>query len=534
MSQQHFQNNRQPSQMLIQSLVELVQAGQFEQAEATAKMLLNNYPSAFIIYNVLGIAQENQQKFEDAAKTYREALMIDPKIAEVHFNLGAVLGHLGRIDEAIACYRRALSLKPDLDAGWFNLGFALQEKREFEEAAACYRKAIAIAPGFFEAYGNLGVVLQKQGKLEEAIDSYRKALAINPDALGHFNLGTALRDEGKHEEAGQCYLNALKINPNYADAHNNLGEIFRDQGNMDKAIKCYQTALAIDPDHPLANYNMGEFLNLAKKYDEAIPYFERSHFGDFQERAMECLYRIERYDEFRAKLKDMVHSGRKSMMLATLSTHHATNFGEKDEYNFCPDPMSFAWHTQLEELTNPDSQLLKDLLEDITHTALAERKQGRLYYGMQSAGNLLKRPEPSFQKLAELVKNKIREYRNRYADHDCELIKSFPATIEFSSSWYLRMKQGGHLTSHIHEEGWISGCVYLQLPKVRKNPTEAAFEYSTHGDDYPKQHDNFPSQVVVQKVGDIVLFPSSLFHHTIPFNSDEDRVCVAFDLKPAV
>jgi hypothetical protein len=35
------------------------------------------------------------------------------------------------------------------------------------------------------------------------------------------------------------------------------------------------------------------------------------------------------------------------------------------------------------------------------------------------------------------------------------------------------------------------------------------------------------------KVGDIVLFPSSLFHRTIPFESNEQRICIAFDLKPA-
>jgi uncharacterized protein (TIGR02466 family) len=530
MSQQH---NRQPSQSLIQSLVEMVQAGQFEQTEATAKMLLNQYPEAFVIYNILGVAQEHLQKFADAATTYREALKIDPRVAEVNFNLGAVLGHLGQHDEAIAYYRRALSIKPNLDAAWFNLGFALQEKGEFEEAAASYRKAIALVPDFFEAYGNLGVVLQKQGKLEDAIANYRKALAINPDALGHFNLGTALRDEGKHEEAGQCYLKALELNPNYADAHNNLGEIFRDQGNMDAAIKSYQTALAIIPDHPGANYNMGEFLYLAKKYEEARPYFERSKFLDFEERALDCLYRTEQYDAFKAKLDVLVKSGKKSTLLSMLSNHYSSNFAVPDEYNFCTDPMKFAWHTNIPELAEPGSPLLNDLLEDITHTALAERKQGRLYYGMQSAGNLLKRPEPSFQKLATLVKSKILEYKARYADSDCELIKSFPKEIEFSSSWYLRMTQGGHLTSHIHEEGWISGCVYLKLPTVRKDPTEAAFEYGTDGDDYPRKHDNFPSQIVVQKVGDIVLFPSSLFHRTIPFKSDEDRVCVAFDLKPA-
>ena len=532
MSQQRYQGNRQPSPTLIQSVVEMLQTGQLEQAEATANMLLNSYPDAFIFYNILGVAQEGLKKFEDAATTYQKALRLDPSIAEVHFNLGSIYGHMGCTEDAIACYRKALSLKPNLDAAWFNLGFALQEQGQYTEAADCYRKAIAIQPGFFEAYGNLGVVLQKQGKLEDAVENYLKALQINPDPLGHFNLGTALRDQGKHEEAAQSYLRALEMNPNYADAHNNLGEIFRDQGNMDAAIKSYQTALTINPDHPGANYNMAEFLYLAKKYSEARPYFERSKFLDYEERALDCIYRDKNYEEFKQKLDALVATGKKSTLLSMLSTHYAINFGVENVYNFCRAPMDFAWHTSIPELAEPNSPLLAELLEDITHTALAERKQGRLYYGIQSAGNLLKRPEPSFQKLAELVKGKIREYQARYAGSDCELIKSFPKEIEFSSSWYLKMNKGGHLTSHIHEEGWISGCVYLKLPTLRKDPTEAAFMYGTDGDDYPRQHDNFPSHIVVQQVGDIVLFPSSLFHRTIPFNSDEERVCVAFDLKP--
>jgi uncharacterized protein (TIGR02466 family) len=534
MTQQTAQRNAQPSQQELHPLFHALNLGQLPQAETTAKALLKSYPNAFILHNVLGVAQEGQGKYSDAANTYRRALEIDPNIAEIHFNLGVVLGHLGFDTEAQQCYHQALSLKPNLAPAWFNLGIAAQAHGRWQDAVENYRKAIGLEPGFYEAYGNLGVVLQKQGHLEEAIASYRKALAIHAHPLGYFNLGTALRDEGKHEEASQCYLKALEMNPDYADAHNNLGEIFRDQGNMDDAILCYQNALEINPEHPNANYNMGEYHSLAKEYAEAIPYFERSHFEDFQERAMECLYKIERYDEFRNKLKDMVASGRKSMMLATLSTHHATNFGVQDEYNFCPDPMRFAWHTHIPELTEPGSTLLQEVLETIDRTPIAARKQSRLYSGMQSAGNLLKRPEPAFQKLAALVKAKIAEYRDQYADEDCELIKSFPKEIDFSSSWYLKMKKGGNLGSHIHEEGWISGCVYLKLPTVRKDPTEAAFEYGTHGDNYPRQHENFPTQVVIQKVGDIVLFPSSLFHHTIPFNSDEDRVCVAFDLKPSI
>jgi len=112
-------------------------------------------------------------------------------------------------------------------------------------------------------------------------------------------------------------------------------------------------------------------------------------------------------------------------------------------------------------------------------------------------------------------------------------MKSFPTSIEFSSSWYVKMSSGGHLTSHIHEEGWLSGSVYLSIPKLKQGEHDGSIEFSTHGDNYPQKHQNFPVQAIAPVVGDIVLFPSSLFHRTVPFNSDEERICVAFDIKPA-
>ena len=59
---------------------------------------------------------------------------------------------------------------------------------------------------------------------------------------------------------------------------------------------------------------------------------------------------------------------------------------------------------------------------------------------------------------------------------DSELIKSFPDEFEFTSSWYVKMRQGGHISGHIHEIGWISGAVYLQMPKNKKTPEEGGFE----------------------------------------------------------
>lgn len=492
--------NQQPSQFEIQPVLQLLNIGKLGEAETAAKKLTARYPNAFILYNILGIAQDGQSKFTDAVNSYTKALTLQPNTPDLHFNLGIALANVGRL----------------------------------EEAAKQYHHAIALNANFFEAYGNLGTVLQKQGLLEDAIKNYQTALSIHEDPRGHFNLGTALRDEGKLDDAITHFRRAIEMFPNYVDAHNYLGECLRDQGNMEEAIKCYLDALALNPDHAGANYNMGEFLYLAGRFDEAVGHFERSQLDDWQERALYCTYKAERFDEFKTKLDEIVRTHKKhdAPFLATLSAHYARNFGVEDNYNFCKNGFDFVYQNSIKELAEPNSQFLKDLLSDIDNTAIEVRAQGMIINGKQSAGNLFKRPEASFRKLGELVRQEFINYKNRFAGADCELIKSFPQELEFTSSWYVRLRRGGFVDRHIHEVGWISGAVYLVLPKDKKDPTEGCFEYGLHGDNYPQKHDDFPVGLATPNVGDIVLFPSSLFHRTIPFNSNEERICIAFDLKP--
>lgn len=525
--------SRQPHPAEVQNLQRLFQNGLLPQAEAGAQAMLARYPKSLAICNLLGLSQQAQGKNREAVASFRKMLSIDPRIAEIHFNLGAIYAQLGETNNAITSYRNALQIKPDFTVTHFNLGTILQAQGMLQEAAFHYRKAIAIEPGFFEALGNLGAVLQLGGRLDEAEQCYRKALALRPDARGHFNLGTTLYNRGEHEDAIRAFREAIKLDPHFADAWNDLGETLRDRGEMDEALHCYKQALVAQPGHGRAKYNLGENYCLAGRLADAIPFFEDSDFADARERALQCLYKTRQFDIFKQKFDQLTaHRRHLSILLGTLSTHYATNFHRENTYNFCKEPMDYVVHTRIDELAEPDNPFLDELLHDIQHLAIAERKQGRLYYGMQSAGNLLMRSEPAIQKLAALIRGKILEYRQHFAASPYELILSFPGKIEFASSWYLRMKQGGYLTSHIHEEGWISGCVYLKLP-AKNNAHEGSFEYATDGDDYPKLHDDFPSRIVDQQIGDLVLFPSSLFHRTIPFHSDQERVCVAFDVKPS-
>ena len=88
------------------------------------------------------------------------------------------------------------------------------------------------------------------------------------------------------------------------------------------------------------------------------------------------------------------------------------------------------------------------------------------------------------------------------------------------SGWCVVLKKGGHQKRHIHPESLVSGVVYIKLP------SESADEQKKEGNLV------FPSnnmKMVTPKEGMAVLFPSYLAHETVPINSNEERICIAFN-----
>lgn len=517
----------------IDELIQLHQSGQYALAEKKAKHLLQDFPHELILHNVLGVTLEAQKKFKEAADSFRNVLKIQPQFAEMQFNLGSALYHLDDVEGAISQYQKAIKIKPDLVVAYFNLGIAYQSQSVFNKALTAYQKVIELEPRFYEAHGNIGAIYLLQDNFDSAIESFKQSIKIIDHARGHFNLANAYRNQGHLVDAISSYRRAIEMNPNNAEFCSVLGDALWHQGEIQEANQYLRQAVLLNPDNPVANYNLATFLHDNKKFQEAYKFYKASQLKDWEERALYCLYKTKKFDIFEEELRSATRKKNTSPLLATLSTHFAKNFHKEDGYNFCKDPLHFVFHGQVDLLKDPKSNLLQSLLRDINEANISERKQGRLHNGIQSSGNLFKRSDASFKELAREVASLIKKYYERFSKEDSMFIKAFPKTIEFSSSWFVKMQSGGHLSSHIHEEGWISGAVYLAIPQQKKHPDEGGIELSIDGDDYPKIHDDFEKKLYLPQVGDVVFFPSSVFHRTIPFSSNEERICIAFDLKPA-
>lgn len=101
----------------------------------------------------------------------------------------------------------------------------------------------------------------------------------------------------------------------------------------------------------------------------------------------------------------------------------------------------------------------------------------------------------------------------------------------FLGSWTSRMRDGGFHLNHIHQ-GWISSVYYVEVPQVAED-TIAKQGWLKFGEPSPDLGFQGSIRRFVQpKPGRLVLFPSYLWHGTVPYHSAQARTTIAFDLNP--
>jgi len=203
---------KNPSDETLNQLIALYNKGQIRTVTQECDRLTQEFPQSFLLWNLLGAANNAQGKLEEAIAAHNKALLIKPDFAEAHNNIGAAFQSQGKFEEASAAYNKALLIKPDYARAHYNLGITLQELGRLEEAVASYRKAIVLIPDYAEAHYNLGNTLQELGRSKDAEASYRKAIALKPDyADAHSNLGVTLQELGKLEAALVQYKKSFEL-----------------------------------------------------------------------------------------------------------------------------------------------------------------------------------------------------------------------------------------------------------------------------------------------------------------------------------
>ena len=506
--------------------------GQLDQAVASYKKALAIKPDYAEAYSNLGNALRELGQLDEAVENFHKAIVFNPNYAEAYFNRGLTLYALGKLDEAVASYNMTLAIKPSYAEAHYNLGNVIRDMGILDEAVTSYNKAITIKPDYAEAYSNLGNVLKDLGKLDEAMASYNKAITIEPDFVDvHNNLGLLHHDLGKFDKAEVNFNMALSLKPDLAEAHYNLGNTLKDLRKLDAAVACYKKSIVIKSDFAEAYSNLGNILITQGKLEDALKSFNMVQTPYSQAKILECLYALEQYSDFYLKLDKLIKDDTTNIAAASISAFASQQLDRADPYPFCKKSMdSIHVYSCLEGAEDTDKFLCRLVDELENRTSIWNPKGKTTKGGFQSRSDLFINSTGVLADLKKILWARIKKYRSEVISQDSDFIKMFPEEAMLSG-WFVRLKKGGYQTEHIHPGGWLSGVIYLRVPKASNNE-EGSIEFGLWGYNYPILDENYPRKQIKPKNGDLVLFPSSLFHRTIPFHSDKERVCIAFDLVP--
>lgn len=191
-----------------------------------------------------------QGRLDDAEATAKKVLDISPCHADSFLLLGIVYYMSGRIDEALASLKQVLRIKPEYPAAYNNLGIVLQNSGRLEEALVAFNLAIHYKQSYPEAYNNLGNALRDLSRPKEALDAFDTSIQMSPRSVEPLvNRGNTLSDLYRIREALQAYDTALKLEPRNAKAYLGRGNALRITGRIAEACDDLQHALQLQPNY---------------------------------------------------------------------------------------------------------------------------------------------------------------------------------------------------------------------------------------------------------------------------------------------
>ena len=518
-------------------------------------------------HNSLGSIFKNLKEYEKAKICYEKAIKMDPNYENAHNNLGVILEILGEHENAKTCYEKTIELNPNHMDALFNLGVVFYLLGDYRKSIIFYEKVIKAIPNHVTALNSLGKLFNKLEKYQESLDYHLKALEIDPNfvdahyclgttlgllksnnqkaissyekvieldpnhAGAHYNLGVIFQGIGNYPEAIKYYEKAIELNPKHSNAHNNLGTLFKETGENKKASVYYQEALALERSNVLTLFNLGELSYSNGKNIEAIKYLRKINTKKSRDLILKCLYKLADKSLFLKELDKHIKEGEVNASLGSIISRSEIKFETKRSNPFCGEPLEYALKTDLTKEYDFKNIFVKPIKDILKKSDISSRRQDLLTNGEQTAGNLFNKENDSLEKIKDIILLEVEKYRAHFKDSNEGFLKNWPTNIELKG-WIINMKSGGKLSPHIHDYSWLSGSIYINVPPKLKTNSGNLVLSVINEPGFEKETKQNPRKIMDVVTGSLCFFPASLLHHTIPFESNEERIVFAFDVSP--
>ena len=551
----------------------LCRLGDFAGAERELRAALSIDKRQPVIHTELADVLLGAGREAEAEKALRAALALDRRFLPAVELLTRWLAGRGRADEAIRIVT-PLTAAGGPPAALHAHAEALRVLGRYDEAAALIRRSLVDARAGPEVEYQLAAVLMQAERFEEAEAAARRALAgglRTPDTLRA--LGGALEGLNRFDEAEAALREALTLEPHHPILHRDLVQLlWRRTEDAGAATAALDEALAQRPGDGSLRVLKAKALesagDLAGAYAALAPVLDYDPPNAILElTASQVAVRLD-------PLRALAHSGRAvsaapdDPTVRAVAAEACLAAGRPDEaadhaqamlalqpgnqqgmgllaaaWRLAGDPRytglyDYDAFVKAYRLETPEGwPTLEAWLADFAraldgmHGLKAHPIGQSLRQGSQATRSLDRSDDPAVRGFFEAIRTPIGRYIESLGKGRDPLRSRATGRFQLSGSWSVRLRPGGHHVPHLHPNGWLSSACYIQLPDAVQTGREGWIAFGEPG--VPTRPPLEAEHWVKPEPGMLVLFPSYMWHGTVPFSGDQPRLTCAFDVLPA-
>lgn len=483
----------------------LIDGGRPADAQAMTAALAESPMADALLLDAHAAALKALERHIEAEPYQKRATLKDPHNRIIWHNYAALLNDLGRHGEARKAVDQAFRLGLDAPETWLVSGRNYVGLEQFDRAEANYREALKRRPDYYDAHRDLAqLIWMRTGDPDAAIaplDQAGHSLALAPVRA------MVLEKIGRPAEGYQILRQAAAAVPQDLRLQQALANAASEAGEYAVALPAVDRLVAAAGSHPavvetacmvwLGAGRAADALALARARLEADPI-------------------------------DQIAIG----MAAT-----AARITGDPEYETFFDYDAFVQPKSIDIPKGWKSieAYLVDLKATLTrlHKLKAHPFENSLRGGSQTSRDLRSYPEPTIEAFFRAIEGPIRSYMERVGQGEDPIRSRNTGQYAIRGAWSVRLRPGGHHVDHIHPQGWLSSAFYVETPgeALARESREGWIKFGQPR--FRTDPPLGPAHFVRPAAGTLCLFPSYMWHGTVPFTTEESRMTIAFDVVPA-
>ena len=448
----------------------------------------------------------------------------------------------GRIPEAVATFELAVASDPNRALTRHNQAVALRAACRFDEACDAFSEAERLGLRGAQFHANWAAAALEAGRIEEAAALYEKALAEDPVHQESRSALTRLQIEYLGADRPFAHYEAATKATGYAiEAYLDwIGALMR-HNRAEEAAEAASSAMAQHPNNPMFQTMEAYFRGMT---GDPLPWLEKLEAeavrrpGDtYLADSIQLLcIRAGRWDRAEQLLQQQLARDPQSQLVWAKLSIVWRMLDDPREHWLC----DYDRLVMVTDVPSSDGLLEADKYAeamasvlDPLHQTLHAPGDQTLRGGTQTSSELFAYPGKDIQDFRQAILQAASEMvASLPSDPTHPFLRRKSDRLGVAGSWSVRLRSGGHHVSHVHHEGWMSSAYYARLPdhgRTEPGSHEGWIQFGVPPENYGIELP--PRRIVEPRPGRLVLFPSYMWHGTIPFQSG-DRLTAAFDFQP--